>query len=108
MLTDHLSISAFDMMTLNKVYKLSVLKQRNSWRRWGIRKCNSLALATASLSTPANTVVKCAGFLALFCKAHLIPGRAAPAAQPHTELITINVVPCSFKELSTSAGVFNS
>src|SRR5690606_32396427 len=69
----------------------------------------SRALATASLSTPANTVVSESGFLDELCRAHLMPGRAAPAAHPHTELITSRVVPfCSFNTLSTSSGVLNS
>ena len=45
-----------------------------------------------------------------FCRASAIPGRAFPAAQPHTELTTIINGPFagSSRSLSTSSGVFVS
>src|SRR5690606_21656977 len=67
----------------------------------------SLALSTASLSTPAKTVTKllgCFAFLILI----LAPGRALAAAQPQTEFTTTNVVPAFAKALSTASAVCNS
>ena len=42
--------------------------------------------ATASVSNPAKTVVSFVGFFS-FSSDNFTPGRAAPAAQPHTEFI---------------------
>src|SRR5574343_873179 len=68
----------------------------------------SLALATASTSCPANTVYKLSGFLSL-ANERIIPGRAAPAAQPHTELTTTKLIPLLLDIVfSTSSEVFNS
>ena len=53
---------------------------------------SSRAASTASLSTPAKTVIKLEGFLAP-SKLILAPGRAFLAAQPQTELTTTKVVP---------------
>src|SRR5690554_4219870 len=67
----------------------------------------SLTASTASLSTPAKTVIKWSGLFAL-SKLILAPGRAFRAAQPQTEFITTRVVPSFFKESCTSCAVYNS
>ena len=64
------------------------------------RKC-----ATAASSPPAKTVAAFEGRTAC-CSAMPTAGRARPAAQPHTELITIITVPVpGASNRSTSAGV---
>src|SRR5690606_16850974 len=67
----------------------------------------SLALSTASLSTPAKTVTMWSGRL-IFCKLILAPGRALAAAQPQTELTTTSVVPSFANAVSTASAVCNS
>src|SRR5574343_541851 len=64
-----------------------------------------LAASTASLSTPAKTVIKLAGFLPP-SKLIFAPGRAFLAAQPQTELITTNVVPSALIAFFTSSAVY--
>ena len=66
-----------------------------------------LACAVASTSKPANTVAMCWGSLLFFNEA-IIPGLAAPAEQPHTELNTKSNVPCWRIAASTAAGVVKS
>ena len=51
------------------------------------RAARTRAWATASVSTPANTVTSLAGFLSPV-REDFTPGRAAPAAQPHTLFTT--------------------
>ncbi len=65
------------------------------------------ACAVASTSKPAKTVAKWLGFLSL-CNDIRIPGRAAPAEQPQTELNTNRTVPSCLTALSTAAGVVRS
>jgi hypothetical protein len=62
----------------------------------------SLAFPTAAVSTPANTVAKLLG-LKEPAKEAITPGRAVPAAQPHTELTTTKVVPFNSKVFATSS-----
>ena len=64
------------------------------------------ARSVASMSAPANTVATTSGRCSC-CSAMAMPGRALPAAHPHTELTTIITVPCSRKAASTSSGVRN-
>ena len=56
------------------------------------RRCDR-ARSVASTSPPANTVVRCVGRTACWRTACAMPGRAFPAAQPHTEFTTMSVVP---------------
>ena len=65
------------------------------------------ACAVASTSKPANTVVRWSGFFS-FLAANNIPGLAAPAEHPHTELNTNKVVPSLRIALSTAVGVVRS
>ena len=66
------------------------------------------ACATASISKPANTAVNLSGIFPV-STAIFIPGRAAPAAHPHTEFTTIKTVPLLFSiALSTASGVVKS
>src|SRR6056297_484763 len=66
-----------------------------------------LAVATASISTPAKTVTKLFGFL-LFCRLNLAAGLALAAAQPQTEFTTTKVVPSFFKASLTASLVCSS
>lgn len=63
-----------------------------------------LASAVASLSTPANTVMSCAGVLSLASDIRT-PGRALAAAQPQTEFTTTSVEPFLFIAEATLSGV---
>ena len=56
------------------------------------------------MSAPANTVPTCCGLRSFCSSAMAMPGRALPAAQPHTELTTIIVVPSWATAWSTVAG----
>src|SRR5690554_1512659 len=67
----------------------------------------SLAAFTASVSTPAKTVTKWAGFFA-FLKLILAAGLAFAAAHPQTEFTTTKVVPSWLMALSTALAVYNS
>src|SRR5262245_11380694 len=67
----------------------------------------SRAVCVASTSAPANTVARWLGRLPLL-RASAVPGRALPAAQPHTEFTTIIVVPDCFTAASTASGVLRS
>jgi hypothetical protein len=49
-------------------------------------------------------VVNLSGRFVVLCTAITTAGLAAPAAQPHTELIITKVVPSLFRVLSTSSG----
>ena len=74
----------------------------------GNGKVNSLAFATASLSTPANTVTKFVGCFSCLTD-DKAAGLAFDAAQPQTELITNKVVPSFWdKMFDTSSEVFNA
>ena len=70
------------------------------------RKCLR-AWLVASVSTPAKTVTSLSGRLAPFNDS-FAPGRAAPAAQPHTLFTTHNTVPGWVSALSTCSGVCRS
>src|SRR4051812_2160306 len=60
------------------------------------------------MSAPANTVARTSGRRAC-CSAIAIPGRALPAAHPHTEFTTsINVPRVFLTASSTAAAVFSS
>ena len=61
-----------------------------------------LAVSVASLSTPAKTVAKLSGVIGLDNEI-FTAGLAFAAAQPHTELTTISVVPFFLSTLLTSS-----
>src|SRR5690606_25884403 len=67
----------------------------------------SLAAFTASVSTPAKTVTRWAGFF-VFLKLILAAGLAFAAAHPQTEFTTTKVVPSWLMALSTASAVYNS
>src|SRR5690606_28876156 len=67
----------------------------------------SLAAFTASVSTPAKTVIRWAGFFAFF-KLILAAGLAFAAAHPQTEFTTTKVVPSWLMALATASAVYNS
>ena len=69
----------------------------------------SLILLTASKSTPANTVKSLSGFFSEIVKECFTPGLAAPAAQPHTELIKTKHFPdSSLSSETTVSASFSS
>ena len=74
----------------------------------GSRRSSARARSVASMSAPANTVAMTSGRES-WRSASAMPGRALPAAQPHTEFTTIISVPAvPVTAASTSAGVRSS
>ena len=74
---------------------------------WYLCLYGARAASVASTSAPANTVVRCSGRLP-WRSASAMPGRALPAAQPHTEFTTSSVVPACWTAASTASGVLRS
>ena len=107
--SNHLSVTAFDMVSFDKVYQLTILKQGYGRRGRGIRCKVFPCFGNCFPVYSGKNSYQIIGLFGILNGRLLPAGRAFPAAQPHTEFTTTNVLPSLLSSTeATASAVVNS